>query len=489
MQSSWRRITLISLFTIICGGFVFSEPAGWNWNKRYLKSGSEVSGVIAVEVPDGGAEGYSITVPDEYFGIRIQVTESPADLDIALYDENGNDVAIAETEMFNEKIIITRISEPPLASGKYTVRVLYQLPFLPVYQGGQKKNIPFNFRYEAIENQPRQDIIPDKLIHDELLPSEGMLRTYRYTVPEKTEAFRIDLFDTKGDLDILVTKDKPFIDPYQTDYRSESLLSRESLVIRGTDRFLTPGDYYISVIDQVVPDVVQEFSMVVTEGTEPPVYLTSLPDITPPADPLQNALLSTVEIFTASGGGSGCLIDPEGYILTSWHVVRGPSGEADDELVIGLSLDHEVPSRELFVGEVVGRDISKDLALVKIHSGLYGQPLNAGFRFPHFTMGDPDELMIGDPLGFIGYPEVGGTGSRVSITFTRGIVSGFERSSEMRIIKTDAQINKGNSGGAAVNSLFQLVGIPSQIVGNGNQKLGYIYPVSQIPPQWFELMK
>jgi S1-C subfamily serine protease len=448
-----------------------------------------VSGVIDVEVPDGGSEGYSISVPDEYFGIRIRVTGSPADLDIALYDENGNDIAVAETEMFNEEIIITRISEPPLNSGKYTIRILYQLPFLPIYHGEQKANIPFNFSYEAIENRPRQDVTPGTLIHDTLLPSEGMLRTYRYIVPEKTEAFRIDLFDTQGDLDILVNRNKPFIDPYQTDYRSESLLSRESLVVSGPDGFLEPGDYFISVLDQVVSDVVQEFSMVITNGTEPPVFLTSLPEISSPADPLENALLSTVEIFTASGGGSGCLIDPEGYILTSWHVVRGPSGEADDELVIGMSLDHEVPSRELFAGEVVDRDPAKDLALVKIRTGLYGQPLEPGFEFPHFTLGDPEELKIGDPLGFIGYPEVGGTGSRVSITFTRGIVSGFERSSGMRIIKTDAQINKGNSGGAAVNSLFRLIGIPSQIVGNGNQKLGYIYPVSQIPSRWFILME
>ncbi|MFW5843717.1 MAG: trypsin-like peptidase domain-containing protein [Spirochaetota bacterium] len=77
-----------------------------------------------------------------------------------------------------------------------------------------------------------------------------------------------------------------------------------------------------------------------------------------------------------------------------------------------------------------------------------------------------------------------GTGSRVTITYTRGVVSGFEETSVGTIIKSDAEINEGNSGGAALNDEFELVGLPTQVVGFDAGQLAYIYPVGLIPEEW-----
>ncbi|MEE8441764.1 MAG: serine protease, partial [Spirochaetia bacterium] len=199
---------------------------------------------------------------------------------------------------------------------------------------------------------------------------------------------------------------------------------------------------------------------------------------------LDRVLLATVEVLTGSGGGgSGCLLSASGIVLTNWHVVRADDGSPDTDITIGLSLDHARPPVELFRAEVIEYSEERDLALLRITGNRYGFPLAPGFELPYVDLRD-GAAAIGDELRFVGYPGIGGTGSRASITYTTGVVAGFQRTAYGYFIKTDGEINSGSSGGAALDDSFRLVGVPASIVGEESGQLAYVVPVTAIPDSW-----
>lgn len=130
-----------------------------------------------------------------------------------------------------------------------------------------------------------------------------------------------------------------------------------------------------------------------------------------------------------------------------------------------------------------------DLALIQVSGDLGGRPLPAWYRFPYLGLGRVDELGLGDTLRVIGYPGVGGTGSRASLTYTRGIVSGFQTHLRGTVIKTDALINQGNSGGAGLNQNYELVGLPTLVVGSDGGSIGYLFGVDMLPEDWRRIVR
>jgi S1-C subfamily serine protease len=454
-----------------------------------LVPGKTVSGILELGKDGQGSASFSFSLPESAYGFRVSLSDSPADLDLVISNEAGEEVSRSELEEFNETIYENRLSNPQFTAGLYTVDVVYQLSLLPVIEGKITSELPFDILLEIIAPSAERELIPGRQHRSVLQPESGMIKVFSVSVPETVENLRIDLFDTEGDLDLFLYYESYRPDPFLADYRSETYLSKEHLhVSKDSPLPLQGGTYYIAVIDQIETVLPEDFSIVVSFSEDAPGILSRLPVLPRYSSPLENALLSTVEIMGEAGGGSGCLVSEDGYILTNWHVVRDFSGKADDDLTVSLSLAHDAPPAELFKARVVRMNRERDLALLKIEKGFYDQPVPDSYRFPYLSIGEDLELAIGEPLGFIGYPSIGGTGSRVSITFTRGIVSGYQKSKSGRIIKTDAEINTGNSGGAAVNSSFELIGIPSQIVGEAGGQIGFISPVSLIPDSWLVLI-
>jgi S1-C subfamily serine protease len=228
----------------------------------------------------------------------------------------------------------------------------------------------------------------------------------------------------------------------------------------------------------------EHFTLRFSMDSEVPDEITAVPPFPRTDDELKNALYSTVEVIGKAGKGSGCIVSSDGLVLTNWHVVRDFAGDPSEPVYIAVNFSLYEPPRELFRAEVVDYDADRDFALLRIESGLYGQSLPYNYRFPYFELGDPEELSIGQPLSFLGYPGIGGTGSRASVSLTRGIVSGFERSEDRSLIKTDAVIHGGNSGGAAINAYYELLGLPTVVVGREGNTLSFINPVSDIPAEW-----
>jgi S1-C subfamily serine protease len=159
-----------------------------------------------------------------------------------------------------------------------------------------------------------------------------------------------------------------------------------------------------------------------------------------------------------AGSGSGVVITPDGFVLTSAHVLGGsPAGTAT------LS-----DGRELRF-DVVGTDGLSDLGLVRVR----GDDLTAA------ELGDAAGLRVGELVVAVGSP-MGLTGS-----VTAGVVSALDRSLPTRsgstvrvvdnVIQTDAALNPGNSGGALADRLGRVVGINTAVAGMG---LGLAVPIN-----------
>ncbi len=156
--------------------------------------------------------------------------------------------------------------------------------------------------------------------------------------------------------------------------------------------------------------------------------------------------------------GSGFIIESDGYILTNNHVVDGA-----EKIMVRLS------NREEYEAELVGTDPRSDLALLKV---------SADKRLPALTMGDSDELEVGEWVLAIGSP----FGFDYSVT--AGIVSAKGRSlsnpqtgNYVPFIQTDVAINPGNSGGPLFNLDGEVVGINSQIYSNSGGFMGVSFAI------------
>ena len=158
------------------------------------------------------------------------------------------------------------------------------------------------------------------------------------------------------------------------------------------------------------------------------------------------------------GSGSGVILGPEGHIITNNHVV-------DDAMNIEVTLyDNRV-----YDAEVIGSDSNTDLALLKIDAD----------DLPYITFADSDQLRVGEWVLAVGNP------FNLSSTVTAGIVSAKGRNinilqEEMAIeafIQTDAAVNRGNSGGALVNTHGELVGINTAIASTTGTFAGYSFAV------------
>jgi S1-C subfamily serine protease len=165
----------------------------------------------------------------------------------------------------------------------------------------------------------------------------------------------------------------------------------------------------------------------------------------------------------AEGSGSGVAITPDGFILTSAHVVQGTDrGEA-------VFAD----GSEIMI-ELVGSDPLSDLAVVR---AVGGAELAAA------DLGDASALKVGQLVVALGNP-LGFAGS-----VTAGVVSAVGRSFPTRsgavtrvvenVIQTDASLHPGNSGGALADSEARVVGINTALVGPGTgQGLGLAVPIN-----------
>lgn len=181
---------------------------------------------------------------------------------------------------------------------------------------------------------------------------------------------------------------------------------------------------------------------------------------------LQQSFFGPVEV---QGVGSGVIVDSKGYILTNAHVVK-LNNQIVDQVTVRLNNEKDLDGKTIWADEMI------DLAIVKVDTK---DKLNAA------SLGDSDELEIGEPAVAIGNP----ISLQFSQTVTQGIISGLDRyvgavsggGYMTGLIQTDASINGGNSGGPLLNAKGEVIGI-NTIKVQSAEGLGFSIPINFIKP-------
>jgi len=165
-------------------------------------------------------------------------------------------------------------------------------------------------------------------------------------------------------------------------------------------------------------------------------------------------------------GGSGVIVDKEGYILTNNHVVEGA-----DKVKVQLNDGRE------FTATVKGQDSRTDLAVLQIKAK----------DLPSASLGDSDKLEVGEWAIAIGSP------FGLEHTVTVGVISAKGRSglgtgTYEDFIQTDASINPGNSGGPLINIDGEVIGINAMIIQPGTG-IGFAIPINMAKQILNDLIK
>jgi putative serine protease PepD len=167
------------------------------------------------------------------------------------------------------------------------------------------------------------------------------------------------------------------------------------------------------------------------------------------------------QVYPGKDAGSGFIINPDGRILTNYHVVSG-----------GHQLTVTLPNKKQYKARVLVIDRTNDLALVKI---------DPREKLPVLRLGESDNLQVGQKVLAIGNP------FGLEGTLTTGVVSSLDRSIDdengrklEHMIQTDAAINPGNSGGPLLDSHGNVIGINTAIYGpQGNIGIGFAMPINR----------
>ncbi|RME82934.1 MAG: PDZ domain-containing protein [Caldilineae bacterium] len=169
-------------------------------------------------------------------------------------------------------------------------------------------------------------------------------------------------------------------------------------------------------------------------------------------------------IIPESGSGSGFVWDEAGHILTNYHVIEGAQ-------TIEVSFGDDL----VFPAEVVGSDPPNDLAVLRVEQLPPGvSPL---------PLGDSDALQVGQTAVSIGNPF-----GQFQRTLTAGVISALNRTIQLDeervlrgVIQTDADINRGNSGGPLLDSSGRVIGITTAIFSptGANAGVGLAIPINK----------
>ncbi len=160
----------------------------------------------------------------------------------------------------------------------------------------------------------------------------------------------------------------------------------------------------------------------------------------------------------AVGAGSGVIMSPDGYVITNNHVVA-------DATLIEVTLN----DNRIYEAQVVGNDPTTDIALLRIDEE----------NLPYLEFGNSDDLKVGEWVLAIGNP------FNLESTVTAGIVSAKGRNINIltdtiaieSFIQTDAAVNRGNSGGALVNTRGELIGVNTAIASTTGAFSGYSFAI------------
>jgi serine protease Do len=184
-------------------------------------------------------------------------------------------------------------------------------------------------------------------------------------------------------------------------------------------------------------------------------------------------------VITQRASGSGVIIDPNGYIVTNAHVVRGAQRLRVEIPLATAGQSILAPRGRTVSGEVVGIDLETDLAVIKVDER----------NLPALAFGDSDLLSAGQLVLAFGSPL--GLHNSVSLGVISAVARQLEPESPMIYVQTDASINPGSSGGPLVDVRGRVVGINTLMVSQagGNDGLSFAAPSNIVRTVYDQIRK
>jgi S1-C subfamily serine protease len=211
-------------------------------------------------------------------------------------------------------------------------------------------------------------------------------------------------------------------------------------------------------------EISEMIALAMASATPPPPMAAVVYDIIRPSMVWIETKVLTTEGKNDGGRGSGVVVDDQGLILTSWHVVEKA---LNIRVIFYDGTDSEA--------NVVGKDPERDIAVLRAKI-LPDQLVPA-------TLGNPRALSPGDEVVAVGHP------FGIANTVTKGVVSGLNRTftppnkdqALKGLIQFDAAVNPGNSGGPLLNANGEVVGIVTGLINPTKQDvfigIGFAVPI------------
>ena len=231
------------------------------------------------------------------------------------------------------------------------------------------------------------------------------------------------------------------------------------------DHNLIPANYKINT--STIPAESTDFTIAASKTINAVVHVKNTSSSSSNLPSFYRYFYDKDELPERIGTGSGVIVSPDGYIITNNHVI-----ENSNEIEITTN------DNKSFKATIIGTDPDTDIAVLKI---------NADKKLPYVFFGNSDATRIGEWVLAVGNP------FNLNSTVTAGIISAKSRDLNKRdginesYIQTDAAVNRGNSGGALVNTQGELIGINTAITSVSGGFVGYSFAVpSNVARKVFE---
>ena len=228
---------------------------------------------------------------------------------------------------------------------------------------------------------------------------------------------------------------------------------------------LIPANYKINT--STIPAESTDFTVAASKTINAVVHVKNTSSSSSSLPSFYRYFYDKEELPERIGTGSGVIVSPNGYIITNNHVI-----ENSNEIEITTN------DNKSFKATIIGTDPDTDIAVLKIDTDK---------KLPYIFFGNSDATRIGEWVLAVGNP------FNLNSTVTAGIISAKSRDLNKRdgvnesYIQTDAAVNRGNSGGALVNTQGELIGINTAITSVSGGFVGYSFAVpSNVARKVFE---
>ena len=423
---------------------------------------------------------WRVNIPESWIAVHAHLLAQDLPITLSWIPPDGREPAGESVAEGGQGLLaLDRFSMPAIESGDWTLLVRYEGPLPPQTGSRMLAEMPVELSLESFARGAERELEPGRPMRIELGESDCGTHGFWFTVPKGSTRARIDVFASQTDWS-LYARHGTSVGKLDARLATRATpLGAETLIL-GDDEPLPEGRWFLDCVDADLSGDGSGFSILLSFDERPPQQLAQpLPELERPQDPFQAAIASVVEVATEDSVGSGTLVSPLGWVLTNAHGV----GNAE-EAVISATLEPALPPFESYRARVEWRAEELDLALLRIHSGYYGQPLPEAYRFPCATLGDPEQVLEGDALWMVGYPRTGGSQNRVPRHLTHGVLSGLEAYAGLVRMKSDAAIYLGNSGGAIFDAQARLVAVPTSMVEFSSGQTAFLHPWTWIPEDW-----